>query len=66
MQLRCTLQLGEESKKLVLVSQENETAEHIALKLAAFVLFFGLNPQAEISTKHPAVAGQEFRPDIIS
>lgn len=66
MQIRCHIQLGGQSKKLVLVSQENETPQHLALKLAAFVLFFDWNPMAEVSAKHPAVAGQEFKPDLIA
>ena len=66
MQIRCSIHLGQANKKLVLVSQENETPEHLALKLAAFVLFFRENPQVDISSKNPAIAGQEFRPDMIA
>jgi uncharacterized protein YaeQ len=66
MQLRCNIQLDNGSRKVVFVSQENETDEHLALKLAAFVLFFGHEPMAEISSKNPAMAGQEFRPDLVA
>ena len=53
-------------KKLVLVSQENETLETVALKLAAYVLFFAQNPILDISLKHPAVSDQEFKPDLLA
>jgi len=54
------------TKKLVLVSQENETLEHLALKLASFVLFFNLNPLVEVSSRNPAISNQEFKPDLLS
>lgn len=66
MQIRCTIHIGQVQKKLVLVSQENESLDHLALKLAAFILFFNDNPQVEISSKNPAIADQEFRPDLIA
>src|SRR3989344_866350 len=66
MQIRCSIHLGGKAKKLVLVSQETETLDHMALKLAAFVFFFDQNPQVEISPKHPAISDQEFRPDLIA
>src|SRR6267142_331465 len=66
MQVRCRVQLGETVKKLVLTGQENETAELVALKLAAYVLFFDLNPQTDISSRHPAISQQEFRPDLLA
>ncbi len=66
MQIRCSVHLGQSAKKLVLVSQETETAEHMALKLAAFILFFDENPQVSISSKNPAISDQEFRPDLIA
>ena len=58
--------MGRAAKKLVLVSQETETLEHMALKLAAFVFFFDQGPQVDISSKHPAISDQEFRPDLIA
>lgn len=65
MQIRATIQLDNEVKKLVLVSQENETPENMALKLAAYVLFFRQNPIAGPGSKHHAILGQEFLPDLI-
>src|SRR3989344_8153466 len=66
MQIRCSIHMGRAAKKLVLVSQETETLEHMALKLAAFVFFFDQGPQVDISSKHPAISDQEFRPDLIA
>lgn len=66
MQIRTTIQLGDASKKIVLVSQDNETPEHLALKLAGFILFFHLNPLIDASLKNPALMGQEFKPDLIA
>lgn len=66
MQIRATVHLDTKSKKLVMVSHENETPEHLALKLAAFILFFNSDPIVEISSKHFAIANQEFKPDLLS
>ena len=66
MQIRCSVHLGEANKKLVLVSQETETLDHLALKLTGFILFFDQNPMVGISSKNPAIASQEFRPDLIA
>ncbi len=66
MQIRCNVQIDADSRKVILASQENETPEHLALKLAAFVLFFRFDPILDVSLKHPAIAGQEFRPDLLA
>ena len=66
MQLRCTVHMGAAQRKLILVSQESETLDHLALKLAGFVLFFNLNALVEISSKNPAISSQEFKPDLLS
>lgn len=62
---RCTIQLGTTSRKIVLVGQDNESPEHLALKLAAYLLFFPMKPILEVSLKNPAISGQEFRPDLL-
>jgi len=51
---------------VVMSVQKEETREHVALRLAAFALFWGYDPKAELSLKHPALVGQEFRPDLIA
>ena len=66
MQIRCNIQIGGQTRKVVLVTQENETPELLALRLASFVLFFDQEPLAEISSKNPAINNQEFRPDLVA
>ena len=66
MQIRCNAHLDTSFRKIILASQENETTQHLALKLAAFILFFRFNPIMDISLKHPAIADQEFRPDLLA
>ena len=66
MQIRCNVQIDSDFRKVILASQENETPQHLALKLAAFVLFFKSKPLMDVSLKHPAIAGQEFRPDLLA
>ncbi len=65
MQIRSSIYLSGNTRKLILVSQETETAEHMALKLAGCILFFKSNPVLEISVKHPALNNQEFKPDLV-
>jgi uncharacterized protein YaeQ len=62
--IRCDLFLNGGHRRLLLVSQPQETLEHLALKLSAFLLFWDHDPSVEISLRHPALAGQEFRPDL--
>jgi uncharacterized protein YaeQ len=64
-QIRCNIYLNDVSKKLVLVSLDNETPETVALRLAAYLLFFRFNPIMDPSSKHPMLLGQEFRPDMM-
>lgn len=64
--LRCDIHINGSHRKLVLVPQPEESREHLALRLSAFVLFWELNPKAELSMKNSALADQEFRPDLIA
>lgn len=66
MNLRCDLTVNGAERKLVLASGPNEPREHIALKLAAYVLFWDLEPIVDASPKHPALLGQEFVPDLLA
>lgn len=66
MKIRCELMVNDEKRRLVLVPHESETSESLALRLAAIVLFFDDEPAAELSAKHPALAGQEYRPDCVA
>ena len=66
MKLRCDLHVNDGNRKLVLVPGPQETDEHLALKLAAFLLFWDLSPIVDASAKHPALLDQEFRPDLMA
>ncbi len=66
MKIRCDLHLNGGARKLVLVPAVNESVEHLALKLAAYLLFWSEEPFAEISAKHPAMARFDFFPDLVA
>ena len=66
MKIRCDLHVNGGSRKLLLVPAPNETGEHLALKLAAYILFWNDEPIVSASAKHPALAGQEFIPDLMA
>lgn len=66
MQVRASFLLDGAEKKLVLAAKENETREHLALLLAAYVLFFPEQPHVDLSLKHPSIAGLEFQPDLLA
>lgn len=66
MKIRCDLHLNGAARKLLLVPGPNETGEHLALKLAAYLLFWDYRPIVEASSRHPALAGQEFKPDLMA
>lgn len=66
MKIRCDLHLNGAHRRLVLVPQQAETLEHLALKLSGFLLFWDYAPLVELSLKHPALAGQDFKPDLVA
>lgn len=63
--IRADLRVNDGARKLVLVAIENETPAHLALKLAAYLSFWEQDLSLEASAKHPALAGTEFRPDLL-
>ena len=66
MKLRCDLHINGGARKLILVAGPNENADHLALKLAAYILFWKDEPIVGASAKHPALLGQEFVPDLMA
>lgn len=66
MKLRCDLHVNGGSRKLILIPGPNEPDAHLALKLAACILFWDFEPIAGVSAKHPALLGQEFIPDLLA
>lgn len=66
MKLRCDLHVNGGSRKLLIVPGASETGEHLALKLAGYLLFWDLEPQVELNAKHPALSDFEFMPDVLA
>jgi uncharacterized protein YaeQ len=62
--IRAELHLGDHSGKVILAGRPEETAEHLALKLAAFAMFLPGDPIVDPSPDHPALDGYEVRPDL--
>lgn len=65
MKIRCDLHVNGGSRKLLLVPGPNEPPSHLALKLAAYLLFWDQEPIVDASTKTPALAQYEFLPDVV-
>lgn len=65
MRLRCDLNVNGGTRTLVLMPGINERADHLALKLAAYLLFWDKEPIVAPSAGHPALLGQEFVPDVM-
>lgn len=63
--IRADMQVNGDRRKLVLAATLNEKPEHLGLKLAAYLLFWDKELTVEASGQHPALAGQEFRPDLM-
>lgn len=65
MKIRADLHVNGGSRKLVLVPDDNEKPEHLALKLAAYILFWDADLVVGAGVGHPALRGQEMRPDLL-
>lgn len=65
MTLRCELDINGVSRRILLVAKEEETTEHVALRLAAAILFFDREPALEAGPSHPAVRDIGFYPDLL-
>jgi len=65
MTIRCELNINGGTRRILLVAKEEEPLEHVALRLAAAVLFFDSEPALEAGPKHPAVLDFGFFPDLL-
>jgi uncharacterized protein YaeQ len=63
--IRADLRVNDGWRKLVLVAISTERPEHLGLKLAAYLSFWFDELTLEASSKHPALAGTPFRPDLL-
>lgn len=64
--LRCEVHLGELKGRVLLVPRPEEKLDHLALKLAAFVMFLPLEPVVEPSSDHPSLRDWDLRPDLFA
>ena len=64
MTLRCELNINGGSRRIIIVGNDEETHEHLALRLAAAVLFFDGEP-VEPGPGDPALADIGFVPDLM-
>ena len=65
MTIRCGLNINGGTRRILLVAKEVETPGHVALRLAAAILFFDQEPALEAGPRHPAVAAFGFFPDLL-
>jgi uncharacterized protein YaeQ len=66
MNVRCEININEHTRRILLVAKAEERHEHIALRLAAAILFFHKEPALEIGPAHPAVTDYGFFPDLLA
>lgn len=65
MKLRCDLEVNGGSRRLLICQGPSEPEEHLALRLAAYLMFWDADPVIDASTKTPALADYEFLPDLL-
>ena len=66
MKLRCDLHINGGDRTVVLMPGISEKADHLAMKLAAYMLFWDREPIVSPSAKHSALLDQEFIPDMMA
>ena len=64
MTLRCELNVNGGTRRVIIVGNDEETHEHLALRLAAAALFFDGDPQ-EPGPADPLLADIGFQPDLL-
>lgn len=63
--IRADLNVNGGERKLVFACIENETPEHLGLKLAAYLAFWDEELFLDARHNHPSLEGQEFYPDLL-
>lgn len=66
MKIRSSIHLNGDSANLNLFPTIQETVEHLVLKLAGSLFFFGWRPTIETGATHPALQSQEYYPDLMA
>ncbi|KAF0127421.1 MAG: hypothetical protein FD189_168 [Elusimicrobia bacterium] len=65
MNLRCDLHLNGGNRRVLIAARDEETPDHLALRLSAAALFFDREPVLEVGPKKPAAEGFEYYPDLL-
>ena len=66
MKIRAELTFNGETRKPYLVSGPSEPDDHLAHRIAAFILFWNDNPTLDATIKTPALNNFEFLPDLLA
>jgi uncharacterized protein YaeQ len=66
MNVRAELNVNGGSRRILLAAKEEETPEHLALRLAAAILFFDGEPALDIGPSDPLVSDIGFQPDQLT
>ena len=66
MKIRCDIHLESGDSKLILAPKPEEKVDHLALKLAGFLMFLPMGPVVEPSSDHPSLFGYDVKPDVMA
>jgi hypothetical protein len=58
--------IGGESSKLLLVPRPEEKMDHLAMKLAGFVMFMPMRPIVDPASDHPSLTWLDVKPDVMA
>jgi uncharacterized protein YaeQ len=64
--IRCDLTFNGETRKPYLVSGPSEPDDHLAHRIAAYILFWNEKATTDATTSTPALANFEFLPDLLA
>ncbi|OGR68427.1 MAG: hypothetical protein A2081_04625 [Elusimicrobia bacterium GWC2_61_19] len=65
MTVRCELNVNGKTRRVLVVAKEEETPEHVALRLTAAILFFDGEPALDVSPSDPMLEDIGFVPDLL-
>jgi uncharacterized protein YaeQ len=65
MTVRCELNVNGKTRRVLIVAKEEETLGHVALRLAAAILFFYGEPALEVGASDPLISDVGFSPDLL-
>ena len=65
MNVRSELNINGGSRRILLAAKDEETPEHVALRLTAAILFFDREPALETGPSDPLVSDIGFFPDLV-